>query len=247
MSWAAKGGSMFRRAVNRLGRSFGMMPFPMRFSNHLRSAGRRGRVFDEIYSVNYWGSGESPSGPGSELRRTAQYRVGLVDLLRRWNVQAMFDAPCGDLNWMRLVLDEWPMRYEGADISERALAEATARCPGVNVRRMDICVDPFPEAEIWHCRDALFHLSFADIWLAFQNASRSGIRHVLLTTNKATLLRNVDIETGGMRYLDLERPPFNLPKAIEYIRDFRAGEFPRYVGLWPIAALSESVAEAKKL
>jgi SAM-dependent methyltransferase len=236
--------NLLQRALNRIGRPFGLFPFPVAFDSALENAGQRSKVFAEIYEKNVWGSAESRSGPGSEIQRTERYRNELVSLLKRRQIGSMFDAPCGDLNWMSLVLDEVPIEYQGGDISVAALEAARQRRPGVHVRRFDICSDPFPDAQLWHCRDSLFHLSFADIWLAFRNAASSSIEYAAMTTNRVRLLTNMDIHTGGCRILDLERPPFNLSRPLEYLPDTGQDRVPRYVGLWPIGAICDAIERA---
>jgi SAM-dependent methyltransferase len=234
--------SLLARVLNRLGSPIGILPYPFVYEPGVPDGGRRERVFEEIYRANYWGSGESGSGVGSELRRTAEYRKALVTFLRDHSIASMFDAPCGDLNWIRLVLEEYPMRYVGGDIAESALELARRNLPGVDVRLFDICRDPLPDAEVWHCRDALFHLSFEEAWMALENAARSNVRFALVTTHRSRWLKNLDVETGGWRHLDLERAPFGLPKPLQYLRDSGGGTFPRFVGVWPIDALRAAVA-----
>ena len=236
--------NLVQRALNRAGRQFGVMPFPIRFQPEGPLGGPRDQVFKTINEHNLWGSSESVSGPGSELNRTKKYRDALLEMLRRRNITSMFDAPCGDLNWIRLVLDQYSLQYEGGDISEGALTVARRVRPGVNVYRFDICTDLFPDLQLWHCRDALFHLSFADIWLALKNVSNAQFEYALITTNRARWLKNVDIKTGAMRYLDFERAPFSLGRPLEYLPDGVAGEFPRYVALWPIDAIRNAVKQA---
>jgi SAM-dependent methyltransferase len=239
--------NLVQRVLNRIGRGFGISPFPVAFDSVLEHAGDREEVFAEIYDKNVWGSPESRSGPGSEIKRTERYRNELVSLLKRRKIQSIFDAPCGDLNWMSLVLDEWPIGYVGGDISDVALESARQRRPGVDVRHFDICADPLPDAQLWHCRDSLFHLSFADIWLSLRNAAASNVEYALITTNRARLLKNMDIRTGGCRVLDLERPPFSLSRPLEYLVDTAGGQFPRFVGLWTVDAISEAVEHASPL
>jgi len=236
--------SRMARLVNKLGMPFGLLPFP--FAYHAPSStntGERDEVFERIYRENGWGSLESGSGHGSELDRTRMYRTALLRFLREQEITSMFDAPCGDLNWMRWVLDQHRMRFVGGDIAEAALELARRNRPGVDVRKFDICADPFPDCEVWHCRDALFHLSFAECRMALKNAARSNIRFALLTTHRARWLKNLDMQTGGWRYLDLERPPFCLPRPNGYLPDTGAGEFPRFVGIWPITALRSSFGD----
>jgi hypothetical protein len=236
---------LLKRVANRLGTPLGILPFPFANECAVEGTGDKGRVFEKIYQENYWTTGDSGSGAGSELKWTTTYRQELLDLLDRYQVESLFDAPCGDLNWMSQVLADRPMRYVGGDISKTALALARQRCPDVDLRLFDICHDPFPDAAIWHCRDALFHLSFADIWLALENAARSSIKYALITTHRARWLRNLDIATGSWRYLDLERAPFNFPRAAEYLADSGFGEFPRFVGVWPIETIRSVVGSRR--
>ena len=72
-------------------------------------------IFENAAVDNRWGSAESISGAGSELAMTAGYRDQLAQLLPRF--KSMFDAPCGDLNWMHLVLERVEIDYSGGDIS----------------------------------------------------------------------------------------------------------------------------------
>jgi SAM-dependent methyltransferase len=216
----------------------GILPVPFAYDAP-SVVSEREAVFEGIYKSNTWGSAESGSGSGSEIRRTERYRTALLQFLREQKITSMFDAPCGDLNWMRLVLNDYPMQYLGGDIADSALATARQNRPGVQVRKFDICSDPFPDCEVWHCRDALFHLSFADARLALENAAQSNIRLALLTTHRSLWLRNLDIRTGGWRHVDLERPPFCLPRPLGYLPDTGTGEFPRFVGIWPISALRQ--------
>lgn len=237
---------LLKRVLNKLGRQYGINPFPRAFDNPLAADGAdRSSVFEQIYRRNFWGSDQSRSGLGSEQEFTRQYRIELTALLRERNVRTIFDAPCGDLNWMDDLLRELPLAYSGGDISQSVVDDVLKKFPGRDVRRFDICQDTFPQADVWHCRDCLFHLPFADIRRAFENFLHSSIPHVLFTTHRARLLhRNLDVSIGGFRFLDLERAPFHLPPAMRYLSDYRKGvEFPRFVGLWPRQAIAESLAQ----
>jgi hypothetical protein len=61
------------------------------------------QLFTSIYKTNFWQSGESVSGPGSELRFTRRMSQELSALLKRFGITSIADAPCGDCNWMRHV------------------------------------------------------------------------------------------------------------------------------------------------
>jgi len=187
--------------------------------------------FDEIATGNLWGSSESLSGAGSEVGRTERYRESLVQLIRDRGFRSMFDAPCGDLNWMHLALEKMDLEYVGGDISPALIEMNRGRFPNLKFIEFDITSDPFPSADVWHCRDCLFHLSYRDVDLALRNFAKSNIPFALITNHRG-LIRNMDIETGGWRYIDLRRAPFNLPAPEAMLDDCAAGDLPRYVGLW---------------
>jgi len=72
--------------------------------------------FDKIYSTNYWLDNESRSGTGSSLRSTENIRVHLPKILEKSNIKKLFDAPCGDFNWMSQILKSVKVDYLGSDI-----------------------------------------------------------------------------------------------------------------------------------
>src|SRR5204863_2219278 len=61
------------------------------------------KIFTQIYKTNQWGSRETVSGPGSELRFTQKMSQKLSALIKLFGITSLADAPCGDLNWMRYV------------------------------------------------------------------------------------------------------------------------------------------------
>lgn len=236
---------LLKRVINRVGRPLGVNPFPRAFLNPIEGqTGSAAEVFDEISRMNFWGSDESLSGVGSEIAFTQAYRAGLARCLTDHGIGSIFDAPCGDLNWMSVFLSEHPVIYIGGDISSEVIARARASHPGRDLRLFDITADPFPEADLWHCRDCLFHLPFDAIRQALANFAASCIGHALITSHRAWFLhRNLDVGFGGFRFLDLERAPFFLPPPLERIPDCRRGhDFPRYVNLWSRDQISLAAA-----
>ena len=224
---------LLRRIINRLARPLGINPFPRAFEYAL-SAEQNASTFDTIYEENRWGSDNSRSGVGSELATTKRYRAELARLIQRRGFESMFDAPCGDLNWMPSLLAVAPIRYVGGDISAAVVAGLQQRYPQMHIRQFDICRDAFPQADVWHCRDCLFHLPLTDIRRALENFVKSDIPYALLTTHHARFQhKNLDLNGIGFRFLDLEWGPISLPTPLIYLPDYKIGsDFPRYVGLW---------------
>ena len=229
-----------RYKVNQIGHPLGFNFFPTAWPPDRE--GERTTIFDSIFLGNAWGSSESRSGPGSERRYTDTYRERLAKLIRQYRWTAFFDAPCGDLFWMSQLLDELPLSYRGGDISPSLVQTVNTQHPGLDVTVFDICRDEFPDADVWHCRDCLFHLPFADIRSALERFVQSDIPWALLTSHRAMIHRNLDVAAGGFRLLDLRRPPFSFSAPTDHLDDYRVGRsFPRYVGLWSREAVSEAL------
>jgi hypothetical protein len=72
--------------------------------------------FTWIYRNNFWDNGESISGKGSTLYATKNIRLRLPEIVIKYKINTIFDAPCGDLNWMKLLLPTLNVKYIGADI-----------------------------------------------------------------------------------------------------------------------------------
>jgi len=173
-------------------------------------------VFSHIYKSRYWGDHESVSGLGSRMTQTENIRAQLPEIIEKYAVKTFFDAPCGDLNWMRSVLEAVQVDYIGGDIVPEVVERARQNSPNPAARFMqfDIIEDPFPAADLWLCRDVLFHLSFANIWSALRNFCNSSIPLMLVTTHTDSSVPNRNIVTGDFRYIDLFKPPFSLPASI---------------------------------
>lgn len=181
-------------------------------------------VFDHIFRNRYWGDFESVSGIGSRLAQTENIRMQLPILFNTYLIETLFDAPCGDLNWMRDVLNKTSINYIGGDIVPEVvrIAERNSPNPSFQFRVFDITSDDFPKADMWLCRDVLFHLSYSNIWKSLENFCRSEIPMMLVTTHTDNDIKNRNITTGDFRYINLLKPPFLLPEQmiIERIIDF---------------------------
>ena len=209
-------------------------------------------VFTDHYLHNEWANAESRSGPGSTLEYTASIRREIPALLARFGIKRVLDAPCGDYNWFRHIQRNPPFDYIGADIVEPLIAENTARYADAHTRFL--CMDitaaptplaptpspapapapspaPAPAADLWLCRDCLFHLSYADVTKVLASFLHSGIPY-LLTSSHTQCRINIDCITGSFRELNLELPPFNFPPPLASIDDWIGGFPVRQLCLW---------------
>jgi hypothetical protein len=201
-------------------------------------------VFERHAASNYWGNRESVSGDGSTLAYTHNLRHELAKFLRAFRVVSMFDAPCGDFNWMRAVELPEGFDYLGGDIVAPLVQRLAAlyAAPQRRFIRFDIAADAFPDADLWFCRDCLFHLPDASALAALRGFARSRIGFVMATTHLNTWnFENQDVAAGGFRLIDLFKPPYSLPREVLY-------RIPDYVFPYPQRELCvwsrQQIAEA---
>jgi hypothetical protein len=189
-------------------------------------------VFQEIWQSDFWTPADEPtvSGTGSTLAQTARIRVALPGLLRQLSARSLLDAPCGDLFWIRTV-DLGDVRYVGADIVPELIERNRKDFPDREFLKLDITKDPLPSTDLWMCRDCLFHLPFDMAMATFENFARSNIPYLLTTTFRFPR-ENYDIKIGDFRPINLEKPPYSLPRPLRMIRDYAYPSTPRFLGLW---------------
>jgi hypothetical protein len=189
-------------------------------------------TFQNIYRRNWWGSTESVSGCGSELERTASLRKGLVEWLRNKNIQSLFDAPCGDFNWVEGVVNSAPITYIGGDIVSELIVRNTQKAPSdCQFLTFDILADDLPEVDAWLCRDLLIHFPNSAVQLILKKFANSNIKYFLATHFKGTE-DHPDIEYGKYRPVNLCRYPFNWPQPVHLIFDGDKTDTDRYIGVW---------------
>ena len=170
--------------------------------------------FTLIYKNNAWGSQESVSGVGSTLAFTESTRKLLPELLQKFEIGSIFDAPCGDFNWMRMV-DLKGVSYIGADIVSPLIhqLQRSYSTPTISFMNLDITKDSFPKSDLVLNRDCLFHLSYSDIHAVLSNFVTSSSVYFLSTSHdNENEFRNLDIRSGDFRSIDLFAWPFNFPR-----------------------------------
>jgi hypothetical protein len=173
----------------------------------------------------HWTGGypETVSGPGSTIKATEDVRKFLREVIREYNIESIFDAPCGDRNWIKTIdfQEEFSCEYFGGDIVPELVKDINM--PEVSV--FDIRKDNPPKVDLWFCRDCLFHLSEADIKKALQNMvfTNNSIKYLLVTSHADSSLNspiNKDIKTGGFRVLCFsEFNNFGLGEPIKVFKD----------------------------
>lgn len=199
------------------------------------------KTFREIFERNHWAGNDSISGQGSDDRQTSEISLRIPELVKRIGIKNFLDVPCGDFHWfskMQIDLEQ----YVGGDILPEIVDKNNCFF-GNDFRkfiRINLIQDPLPKADILLCRDCLVHLSHRDIESAIENIRRSKITF-LLTTTFPDCEENQDIITGDWRIINLEKPPFSLPKPLllinEKCTEGQGTYADKSLGLWKISEL----------
>ncbi|WP_042419693.1 class I SAM-dependent methyltransferase [Streptacidiphilus anmyonensis] len=205
-------------------------------------------LFTEIFQTNHWGSSESVSGPGSELRQTEAVRAALASVLARYPIRTVTDVGCGDVNWIRHVdgFDQLD-RYIGLDVVADLVRRNQERYGNerVSFRQADLSRDEIPAADLVIARDCLVHLTHHEA-LAFLDRLAASSSTWLLTTTYVGLAENRDTTGSHWRPLNLQTAPFCLPApTLHFDTDFtdNGRHHPgNGLGLWKIDQLRARTA-----
>lgn len=202
--------------------------------------------FTKIYLWNFWRAQESTSGPGSSLLDTENLRRHLPEVLEKFSIRTMLDAPCGDFRWMQHMVKDCDIAYLGGDIV-RPMIEKNQASHGserICFIHLDIAKDPLPKADLWFCRDCFYHLSLGDIRAALRRFVESDIPYLFASHVSAPSgPHNHDIASGDFRLIALFEPPFSFPRQVLYrIDDFAAGgKSSREMCLWTRQQVADSL------
>lgn len=210
--------------------------FRLSWSNRRKSAKD---IFSGYWKTNHWSNSESKSGDGSTLRYTEHIRRELPGLIERVGVKTFLDVPCGDFNWFKEVELPAGTKYIGGDIVEDMIVELSEKYASQDrdFRFINALNDKLPSADIWMCRDLIFHLPHSDIFRLLDNFLASPVEHLLITSHAGGDVRNEDTFMGGFRLVDLRRPPFSLPEPQLRIADYIEHYPERYLLLYRRDAL----------
>jgi hypothetical protein len=177
-------------------------------------------VFTDIYNKNLWGSVESISGSGSEIRQTKSVILSINQLIKDYKIASILDIPCGDFNWMKHV-DLENVKYTGADIVEDLILlnnKKYSKGGVITFRNINLIDDLLPMSDLIIVRDCFIHFSFKDIQKSIQNIKNSGSKY-LLTTSFVDCNENSDIITGSYRKINLLKLPFSFPEPLLIITE----------------------------
>lgn len=170
--------------------------------------------FTAIYQKTKAEDVESVSGEGSSLSYTSSLRDSLPIMLNKFQIESIFDGPCGDFNWMKEIILVNDISYHGVDIVSNVVESNIRKYSSkrVNFSQGDLTKMNFPQSDLMIMRDILFHLSYQDARLVIKNFLTSNIKF-LLTTSHRNIKKNSDIYSGDFKFINLFEPPYSFPKS----------------------------------
>jgi Methyltransferase domain len=220
------------------------MTFQSRMTNLKARFGLRRGVFRDIYKYNLWGNHDSASGHGSTMASTELLRQELPKLVAKFGIRTMLDTGCGDYYWMA-GLDLGLDLYIGADIVPELILQNRQRYEN-NERKfvtLDITRQTLPKVDLILCRHCMIHMPLNEIRCCLNNFKRSGSKFLLATTLPGCT-ENSDIRIGGFHQINLELPPFSLPRPDARIHDIVVIDGQRHENgwlyLWPLAGIVQT-------
>lgn len=170
--------------------------------------------FTAIYQKTKAEDFESVSGEGSSLSYTSSLRKSLPIMFNQFEIKSIFDAPCGDFNWMKEIILVNDIRYHGVDIVSNIIDSNIRKYSSqrINFSQGDLTKMTFPQSDLMIMRDLLFHLSYQDARFIIKNYLTSNIKF-LLTTSHRNIKKNSDIYSGDFKFINLFEPPYSFPRS----------------------------------
>ncbi len=193
------------------------------------------KVFTSIYKSNHWAQSDnlkgeivSVSGPGSNVNQEGfiNLKNNFNKILNEFDIKSILDMPCGDFLWLNEVIKDKNIDYLGIDIVDELIDENKTKYMKKNINfECEDIVDFFPnkQFDLIIIRDLFIHLKNSDIKKIINNLNKIDFKY--LAINNSTVDKNIDINIGKHRKVNLLIEPFNLKKPLFSINDGEADKF----------------------
>lgn len=175
------------------------------------------KIFDNIYTTTHeWGGEDNLSGAGSTLENTVLYRQFVDDFISSNKIKSILDLGCGDFEVMRTLKNIGNVKYIGIDASKYIINKNKRLYGDFNKIFVHgtIADMNLPNYDLVIIKDVLQHLSNENI---IKILDRMKTYKYIIIVNDIDNHTNEDIEDGGFRPLDLEKPPFNIKFSYKFI------------------------------
>ena len=191
----------------------------------------RKRIFNTIYSSNFWrdyknpSNVESKSGFGSDLPKISAFIADYREFIIENKISTILDIGCGDFIYMNEVLKEMPnIKYTGVDIVPSIIQANNQKFGNENFDFKVIDAveeDVNGDFDLIMSRFVMIHLDNADNERFLNKLKKINSKFIALTS-APTLKENYDLKkTGKYRDVNLEISPYNLKNKIKTITDIK--------------------------
>lgn len=186
-------------------------------------------AFKRIFDIKMWGDSGGGSGPGSTVEYTSQARKIIYEVVQKYKINSMLDAPCGAMVWMPIVLRNLTatnpkFRYHGIDVVNKVVSNSRDRF-GNEFKNwkfsvFDFSQRPLPsDYDLIFSRDALQHLPLITVVEALKSFSTAKNSRYLLVGSYLNGGTNKKINIGDYFAINLTQPPFNLKNYVEVFKE----------------------------
>lgn len=183
-------------------------------SNRIREMKKE---FTYIYDKNKWSYG---SGHGSLAINNREYITFIQNFISANEIKTVVDFGCGDWQFSQFV--DWSgVRYHGIDIVESVVEKNTSKFSSRNISfGLFTNYDDLPQADLLICKDVLQHLPNFEAIKILSTAVKK-YKYMLITNDfvPSNAAFNVDIKAGEVRFIRLDKSPFNLSAPIIFSWD----------------------------
>ena len=191
----------------------------------------RKRIFNTIYSSNFWrdykdpSKVESKSGFGSDLPKISEFIMDYRNFIIENKISTILDIGCGDFIYMNEVLKDLSnVKYTGVDIVPSIIESNNKSFSNekINFKVMD-AVDEEVDGnfDLVMSRFVMIHLDNADNEKFLNKLKKIKSKFIALTS-APSLKENYDLKkTGKYRDVNLEISPYNLKSKVKSITDIK--------------------------
>jgi len=213
-------------------------------------------AFNDIYLSNRWNITRKnvPSGEGSTIENTKTTRDIIKKIINENKITHIWDAACGDLTWMNIILNEIKVTYYGTDTSSVRINLTKNEHDNKKLHFFHLDMSN-PNKKIFNkinknvkngliiCREVFQHMTTDNILKALKSFKRSNYKYLLITNHikQPKELTKIDIFTGGTVPRNLYNSPFSLPKTETYYENVKIFSesnhdevLQKYLSLWKI-------------
>jgi len=193
-----------------------------------KTGNQREKAFTTIYQQKLWGK-EHPNGFGSLNEFTKNDKMSLLYLIKKYNIQNIFDVPCGTYSWMHEVIDTTGIQYTGMDIVKEQVDTNRKKYPQHSFLHGDMTVSKFQSFDLIFSKEGTQHMTETSTLSFLERVQESKSKYLCLTHYDVsfntddtydTINGIPDLESGAYREQNFLLPPYSLSAKMKLLDMF---------------------------